>query len=181
MSTSPLIAMTAGSGGASRTSSSGVPPPRVRWSTRVVIPGGILLGTLLVLGAAGRTALTPAVDVVAEPAVLKATTRAAAGTVVVQAAGWFESDPYLVHVTALTSGVVRDVLVLEGDTVTAGQVLARLVPDDAVLARDRAAAEHRLRAAATAEAEARLAAAVTTWDNPVDRDRQVAVAEAALA
>jgi HlyD family secretion protein len=71
----------------------------------------------------------------------------------------------------LTDGVVEAVLVLEGQPVSKGQVVARLVADDAKLALARAEAEAASRRAA-------LKAATETWDNPVERDRAVAATAA---
>lgn len=50
-----------------------------------------------------------------------------------QASGWVEPDPLPVKATALIDGVVREVHVLEGETVKKGQLLATLIDDDAVL------------------------------------------------
>ena len=47
-----------------------------------------------------------------------------------QAAGWIEPDPSLIRATALVSGVIQTVSVVEGQDVSAGQVLASLNPDD---------------------------------------------------
>ena len=45
---------------------------------------------------------------------------------IAQASGWIEADPYAVHVPVKTDGYVESVEVLAGDTVKAGQVVARL-------------------------------------------------------
>jgi len=63
----------------------------------------------------------------------------APGGEVIQAPGWIEPAPFAITVPALASGVVSEVLVLEGDAVEAGQIIARMIDDDARLA-DRAAA-----------------------------------------
>lgn len=92
----------------------------------------------------------------------------------VQAPGWLEPDPYYTAVTALADGVVESVHALEGESVEKGQIVARLVDDDAKLALMRAEAE-------LTNARADLDAARTDWDQPVERDRQVAAARAQLA
>jgi HlyD family secretion protein len=61
--------------------------------------------------------------------------------VLVQAPGWIEADPYAISVPVLTSGVVREVLVLEGQRVEKDQVVARLVDEDAKLSVQRLSAE----------------------------------------
>lgn len=90
-----------------------------------------------------------------------------------QAAGWVEPAPLPVHVTALVSGIVEQVHVIEGDPVEAGQLLATLVAEDAEI--DLAAAEADLHEAEAmvqaARAEAEAAAAVATL-----RERQIEVA-----
>lgn len=103
------------------------------------------------------------------------------GGVTVQAPGWLEADPYYVAATALASGVVDEILILEGDRVEQGQVVARLVDDDAVLSLDRAEAELGVRRAERDIASVRLEAAQTNWDQPVERNRAVAAARAAVA
>lgn len=55
-----------------------------------------------------------------------------AGWASVQAPGWVEPEPFAVGVPALADGVVKEVLVLEGQEVEAGQVVARMIEDDAV-------------------------------------------------
>lgn len=182
MRSSPLLAVGHGAGsGGEPTTDSSIPRPRFRWSTRVLVPASLVGGMGVLLLASAWSSLAPALTVQTELAVLKTVAAQTAGTVVVQAAGWLESDPYLVRVTSLTNGVVEEILALEGDRVAGGQLLARLVPDDARLAHAAALAELDLRQAAVAEARTRLTAARTTWENPVDRERQVAVADASLA
>jgi RND family efflux transporter MFP subunit len=153
----------------------GVPPPRFRWGTRVGLPAAILAGFALLFGGALAGALRPVSDVEAVPVVERPALLASAapvgsavggdGEVVVQAAGWIEPDPFPLHVTALASGVVSEVLVREGDAVTSGQVLARLVPDDARLALRRAEVEHD--------------AALESWHNAVEATRRSTAADAA--
>lgn len=162
------------------TDARGVPSPPRRWKTRVLLPALLLLAFAAVLLPAAWSALTPKVDVRVVPVVAKRGV-AASGAVAFQATGWFEPDPYPVIATTLADGVVAEVLVLEGERVKKDQVLARLVPDDAQLALRRAEAEVRQHTAHIASAEARLAAAQTTWDEPVQRDEAVAVADGRVA
>jgi len=55
------------------------------------------------------------------------------GSLLVQAPGWVEAAPFAVNIPALAEGVIKDVLVLEGDHVEVGQLIARMVDDDARL------------------------------------------------
>lgn len=79
--------------------------------------------------------------------------------VIAQAPGWIEPSPHAIGVPALAEGIVREVLVLEGDQVDAGQIVARLVDDDARLALRRAEAELEERRSEVDRATAILAAA----------------------
>lgn len=157
-----------------------ISPPRFRWVTRVGVPGTILLGVAVLFLSSASESLTPATEVAAVPVVEKESAGIAPGVAVVQAAGWIEADPYLIEATSLTDGILDEMLVLEGDTVSKGQVLARLIADDALLALDRATADFQVRKAMVAETRARLDAAQTDWDNPVERIRNMSVAEARL-
>jgi RND family efflux transporter MFP subunit len=55
------------------------------------------------------------------------------GELLFQASGWIEPDPFPIQVTSLYSGVVKEVHVLEGESVTKGQLLVSLVDEDAQL------------------------------------------------
>src|SRR5687768_4070669 len=166
------------SGSTSPPATSAVPPPRFNFKTRVLLPGGILLALLLLIGYAARDTLLPARTVTVVPVVLKdlagatgttfapAAVASAATNSGVQAPGWVEADPFPTAVTALADGVVREMLALEGQPVKAGQVVARLVDDDAKLALARAEAE-------LAEKQATLDAAQRQWEHPVDATRAV--------
>ncbi|MGB0743268.1 MAG: efflux RND transporter periplasmic adaptor subunit [Opitutales bacterium] len=55
------------------------------------------------------------------------------GPTLFQASGWVEPDPLMLRATALYSGVVDVVHVLEGERVEKGQLLATMVDDDAKL------------------------------------------------
>ncbi|MFI4916583.1 MAG: HlyD family efflux transporter periplasmic adaptor subunit [Phycisphaerales bacterium JB060] len=99
----------------------------------------------------------------------------------IQAPGWLEAAPYYTAATALTDGVVAEVLVLEGQTVEKGQPVARLVPDDATIELAASQADLASAQAELAVAEANLRAAQTDWDNPIDRERAVAATKAQLA
>jgi RND family efflux transporter MFP subunit len=79
------------------------------------------------------------------------------GEVLFQASGWFEADPYPFRATALVSGVVEAVHVLEGQHIRQGEPIATLIREDADLRLRRAAA-------ALAGARAALDAAVSESD-----------------
>lgn len=163
-----------------------VPAPQRRWVTRIVLPLAILLATLALIGYAARDLLLPAtpVEVVRATALPGGTTTDTGGgasspqsqptSIVAQAPGWVEPDPYPMFVTALADGVVEQVLVLEGEQVQPGQPLVQLVRRDAELALAQAQA-------ALTRVQAVFAAAETDFNEPVTLRRAEAVARAGLA
>lgn len=167
-------------------SSPPTPPPQYPWRTRIAVPVGIVVALMLLTAWSARELLLPVTDVRVVPVVMRPAneaSRAMAGAdapasagkaaVTMQATGWIEPSPYATAVASLTDGTVREILVLEGQTVRAGDVLVRLVDDDAKLAAARAEAELAMR---RAEAEA----AKRRWEHPIERDREIAVTAAML-
>lgn len=96
----------------------------------------------------------------------------------VQAPGWIEPLPYTIACSALTDGVVAEVLALEGERVELGQVVARLVGDDAEIEARLAAAEMVAAVGALRAAEAVREAAQADWDAPIERHRATATWDA---
>lgn len=107
--------------------------------------------------------------------------RGASDVPTVQAAGWLEAEPFYVACAALADGVVESIEVLEGDRVERGEVIARLVAEDAELRLRRAEAERAEARAGLERARAELAAAKRVWNEPVELERAVATGRAALA
>lgn len=156
--------------------------PPARWKESVLAPGVLLILAAGLIVYTGWGALTPAMEVQVAPVVERTTSVAAAeGGQMIRAPGWVEADPYPIAVSALTDGVVRDVLVLEGEPVSSGQPVAQLVDDDARLLVQRVSAELATARGELAAAEARLAAAEANWENPIEQTRAVAAARARLA
>jgi multidrug efflux pump subunit AcrA (membrane-fusion protein) len=111
--------------------------PGPRLASRLVLPSVIVGGALALLAWSSWRAWAPlpvvdalavAVRAAAPDAGGSAASAKAAGPVV-QAPGWIEPAPFPVTASALVPGIVREVLVLEGDTVDAGQVVATLIDD----------------------------------------------------
>ncbi len=168
-----------------------VPQPQRAWMPAVVgMVVVALLGGIVVLAAGD--ALRPAMKVRVVPVVFDRAIEAdrvaslQGGSSVdvprktVQAPGWLEADPFYVACAALADGVIEEILVLEGDRVEAGQVVARLVAEDAWLALSRAGAALGAAQAGEAMARAELDAAESDWQHPVERERAVRTAAAAL-
>lgn len=178
-----------------------VPRPPARWRTRILVPAAVIVATGGVLAYAARDAflsrtavwVAPTIPVSGAtdaPLALAPETGAAGeesatsnepGAVLVQAPGWVEPSPYSISVPALTEGVVQEVLVLEGETVEAGQVVVRLIDEDrrlqlrtaeANLAQRQADIERARSALATADAGIRVEqAAVDEARDEVNRKR----------
>lgn len=119
-----------------------------------------------------------AARVAAIPAAAEAATATAGGEARFQAAGWIEADPQPILVTGLVGGVVDEVLVLEGQAVEAGQVLARLDDADHRLVLAHAQAELATARAAAAAAEQAVIAAGAERERLVAR---LAAADARVA
>jgi HlyD family secretion protein len=184
MSTQPdLLVLSRGSENAAGVTS--VTPPARRWLLRFGLPAAVMVAVVALLLYTARDALVSATDVWVAPVVVRggggggSTPGSAAQQVLVQAPGWVEADPYAVSVPALTPGVVREVLVLEGQRVEKGQVVAVLVDDDAKLAQKRSRAELEVMEAELEAARANHGAAVSRVDelrDEVERKRGLVAA-----
>jgi len=174
----------AGLRGSAKAAVPSVPRPPSRWKTRVLLPLFIILAAGGLLLYTARAALWPHTDVWVVPVVAKPASagsppeqapgqppgqdRSGPGAMLVQAPGWIEPAPYAISVPVLTGGVVSEVLVIEGQRVEAGQVVARLVDDDAKLALRRAAAELNEHVIQVQRADADLHAAQARRDETRD-------------
>ena len=149
--------------------------------TRYVLPSSLILGFLSLIGWASRDIIFPSRRVTVVPVMTTREAPQQAGTPLFNAAGWIEPRPTPVRVAALAPGVVENLLVVEDQRVTAGEVVAELVKDDARLAHERAIADLRFREAEREQAEALRKAAQTRFEYPVHLEALLAEAEAALA
>ena len=159
-----------------------VTQPPVRWFTRFVLPMAILITAVLVLLLTGWNAFVPAREVTVistavRPVETMGMTREMTGSSI-QAPGWVEADPFSTYASALTQGIVESILVLEGDTVKAGQPVATLIRDDAEIDLRRADTEVDRRIGLLQAAQATLDAAQADYENRVSVHRRVAIAEA---
>lgn len=154
-------------------------PPRRRWLPRLV-PLVVILAFLAAVAWGLRDYVSDRIAVtVLRPAAAEKSTTAAAGRVALQAAGWVEPDPFPLLVVPLTTGVLEEVLVQESDVVAAGDVVARLVAEDARLEFDAADATVAATAATLAAARTDLEFATLSFDEPIDLTERVEVARAA--
>ncbi len=157
-----------------------IPPPRFRFGTRIVLPF-LLVGatTALLIGAGWRT-LFPGVPVRVVPVMVK-TVEGSVGGASVTATGWLEPDPYPYYATALESGTIEAITVLEGSRVEAGDVVARLVADDARIAVAAADADVAVAEGECARARAALGAERERLETLIARRRDSRTTDAAVA
>jgi len=88
-----------------------------------------------------------------------------------QAPGWVEPSPFPIVIPSLRPGTIETVEVIEGQQVTSGAVVARLVDADARLALEMASSTLALK-------QAKYDAAVSNWENPIGLTEAVATARA---
>jgi RND family efflux transporter MFP subunit len=120
-------------------------PSQKKRSLSWLLPTGLVLGFLLIFGLLFGQRLLPAVAVETAPVITiragesdsapsgKTTSQSKKGSLLFQASGWAEPDPYITYVPTLINGMVKEVHALEGQTVKKGDLLATLVDEDARL------------------------------------------------
>ncbi len=149
--------------------------------TRYVLPMVLLMGFLSLVAWASRDFVFPPQRVTVVPVFASQSEMGPEGTPLFQAAGWIEPRPTPVRAAALAPGVVEKLLVVEDQEVKAGEPVAELVKDDAILAHNAALANQKLREAELEEAEAAQTAAETRLEQPVHLRAALSEAEASLA
>ncbi len=177
-------------------------PPR-KWKSRIVAPLILLALFGSLLGWATWDVIFPGREVEVVPVVVKSIGLASPATPVspaapgakepapqpavfggqlaAQGSGWVEPDPFEEYTTALASGIISEILVLDGETVLPNQVVARMVSDDADIAVAEAEANRANAQADLASAKVQLQAAQREWDNPIQQERKLETTQAALA
>ena len=151
------------------------------WLTRYILPGGILAGFLSLFGWAARDSFLPAQSITITPVVVSRAEIQQEGTPLFQAAGWIEPRPTPVVASSLAPGVIRDMLVIEGQQVKKGEPVAMLIDTDAKLALAQARAKQTLQQAEVRRAEAALVAARINLAKPLSLQASLADAETLLA
>jgi len=148
--------------------------------TRYVAPLGLLGAFAGVFVWSARDSFLPAHNVTVTPVLVSKAQVQQEGTPLFQAAGWVEPRPTPTIVSSLAAGVVKELLVVEGESVQRDQPLATLVDTDATLALQQAKATSRLADADVRSAEAALLAARTALENPNELKASLADAESLL-
>ena len=122
------------------------PPPGRRRLPATLLPIGLLLAFIAIFGLMFGSRLLPATEVTTAPVIAlrldpgeSATPASSSPTegnrneLLFQSSGWVEPDPYVINVPALINGVIKEVLILEGQHVQKGDILATLIDDEAQL------------------------------------------------
>lgn len=156
-------------------------PRRTSWVTRYVLPIGILLGFLGLLGAAVGRRLLPQQSVTVIPVIVKRAEVQQAGTTLFQSPGWIEPRPTAISVAALAPGVIEELLVVEGQQVAKGEPIARLISIDAELNLEQVKNSLAIREGELNRARAELDAAKIRRENPLHLEVQLADAVSSLA
>lgn len=125
------------------------PSSRKKQSLSWLLPTGLILGFLVILGLLFGSRLLPALAVKTAPVItIRAgessepdettpkgsnSQRDQKGSLLFQASGWVEPDPFITFVPTLVNGVVEEVHALEGQAVKKGDLLATLIDEDSRL------------------------------------------------
>src|SRR6478752_716356 len=149
--------------------------------SRYVVPGLLVAGFAAVVAWAARDRVFPPKEVWVVPVISSQSRVQHEGTPLFQAAGWIEPRPTPIRVAALAPGVIEKLLVVQDQSVKAGEPVAKLVDVDAKLARDHAEADLQINQAELAAVQAEVQAAHTKFDKPVHLQAALGEAEAALA
>lgn len=132
-------------------------------------------------GWATRDSFLPAHAVTIAPVIVTKAEIQQEGTALFQAAGWIEPRPTPVIVSSMAGGVVKELLVAEGQVVEKGQPVATLIDTDAKLEMQKTEANLKLCAADIQTAEAKRAAARIALERPNELKATLADAESLLA
>ena len=149
--------------------------------TRYLVPSALVIGIISLVVWAARDFIWPPRPVTVVPVLAQRSAMQQAGSVLFQAAGWVQPRPTPIRVAALAPGVVKKLLVVEDQPLKVGETIATLIDEDAKLTVNGVAAKHSLRQAELQQAKAKLAAAITRFEQPVHLSAPLAAATAKLA
>ena len=166
---------------ASRKGGRGSAYPSRRWLVRYVVPGSLLLGFAALIIAAAGSQFLPARAVTVVPVIVKRGESARNGEPLFQTPGWVEPRPTAIGVTAMTPGVIEELMVVAGQKLGKGDPIARLVAIDAELAVEQARNGLAISEGELKRAHAELNAARARREQPVHLQAMLADAQGALA
>ncbi len=152
--------------------------PRSRWLVRYALPMALIAAFGGLFAWSARESLLPAREVTITPVLVTKASSHSRGTPLFQAVGWVEPRPSAVVISSFASGVIQDLMLVEGQSVESGEPIARLLDSDARLALQNAQADLQLREAEVKQAEAARTAARVNLENPAALQAALAEAEA---
>ncbi|MEX0867724.1 MAG: HlyD family efflux transporter periplasmic adaptor subunit [Pirellulales bacterium] len=155
-------------------------PPR-RWFSRYVLPLLLVAAFCGMLLWSVRASLLPAKPVSVVPVVVTRAEVRQTGTAMFQAAGWIEPSPAPVLASSLYEGMVDEVLVVGGQTVERGQIIATLIDADARIALGKAEADVALLESEVEAAQAELTSAEYALAHPLQLRADLGQAESMAA
>lgn len=98
-----------------------------RWLSRYVLPLSIVCAFVCLLGWAAKDSILPSKPVTVVSVLVARAEIQQADTPLFQAAGWLEPRPASVVVSSLAPGVIEKLLVVEGQLVRKGELIAYLL------------------------------------------------------
>jgi HlyD family secretion protein len=158
-----------------------LPLPPVRWFSRYLFPLGLLTGFLGLLAYAIGDQLLPLPEVAVMNVVVQPADQVVVGATLFQAPGWVEPRPTLVNVASLTDGILEELLVVEGEYVSKGQVLARLITADMELELERVENLMAIRQSEVNRSRAEREGLAQKYQQPVHLENSLAEARSELA
>ncbi len=142
-------------------------PRRTHPLSRLIIPGLIVSGFLVLLVIAGSEQFLSRLEVTVVPVIVSRAEIRQEGTELFQAPGWIEPRPTSISVPALAPGIVERLLVVEGQDVDAQQPVVELIQVDATFTLRPAQAAYDLRKAELNSAQAAHRAAKLRYEQPL--------------
>jgi HlyD family secretion protein len=155
--------------------------PKRKWISRYVLPFGLLAGfAALLIGAAGERWRSRQ-PVTVMPVLARKIDGQRPGAILFQTPGWIEPRPSAIKVSALTSGTLKELLVVAGEAVEQGQVVARVLDTDILLQVEQSRNAIAVRAGELARAKAELDAAEKRLAQPMHLEVVLAEARSQLS
>jgi HlyD family secretion protein len=101
----------------------------------MAIPIFLLIGTVTLFAFTGWEKFAPVTEVqVTKARISSSNNQVKEGKTLFQAAGWIHADPYPINATALISGIITKIHVIDGQQIKKGQLLAELNNEDVQIA-----------------------------------------------
>jgi HlyD family secretion protein len=155
--------------------------PDRRWLVRYMVPASLLLGFAALVMTAAGTQFLPTQPVTVIPVVVQRGEAARSGEPLFQTPGWIEPRPTAISVTAMTPGVIEELMVVAGQRLEKNDPVARLIAIDAELALEQARNGLAISEGELSRANAEWSAARARLEQPVHLQAILADSRSALA